>query len=178
MDRSEYRIAGAGGQGVVTAGRILAEAAILSGAEAIHNQVYGPQSRGGASRSDVVIATERIGYPLAEEIDLLVALSGEACSRYHPELADRSRLVVDSRCVPTDLRTSDRPYPIVDTARSVSGGQLVSGVVALGVLQALTEVVEAARLCRAVADRVPTRHCEMNLEALEAGMRLVAGDER
>jgi 2-oxoglutarate ferredoxin oxidoreductase subunit gamma len=178
MDRSEYRIAGAGGQGVVTAGRILAEAAILSGAEAIHNQVYGPQSRGGASRSDVVIATERIGYPLAEEIDLLVALSGEACSRYHPELADRSRRGVDSRCVPTDLRTSDRPYPIVDTARSVSGGQHVSGVVALGVLQALTGVVEAATLCRAVADRVPTRHCEMNLEALEAGMRLVAGDER
>jgi len=178
MGRSEFRIAGAGGQGVVTAGRILAEAAILSGAEAIHSQVYGPQSRGGASRSDVVISSERIGYPLAVEIDLLVALSGEACSRYHPELAERSRLVVDSRCAPGNLMSGDRQYPIVDTARSVSGGQLVSGVVALGVLQALTGAVEAETLCRAVADRVPARHCDMNLEALDAGMRLVAGDER
>ena len=78
MSRSEIRIAGAGGQGVVTAGRILAEAAILSGSNATHNQVYGPQSRGGASRSDVVIAGDEIGFPLADEIDLLIALSGEA----------------------------------------------------------------------------------------------------
>jgi len=75
MGRDEIRIAGAGGQGVVTAGRILAEAAILSGREATHSQVYGPQSRGGASRSDVVISSEAIGFPLADSIDLLVVLS-------------------------------------------------------------------------------------------------------
>ena len=175
MGRSEFRIAGAGGQGVVTAGRILAEAAILSGSEAIHSQVYGPQSRGGASRSDVVIATEQIGYPLAEQIDLLVALSGEACSRYHPELMEHGRLVADSRCAPTSLGVRDHQFPIVDTARSISGGHLVSGVVTLGVLQALTGAVETDALDRAVADRVPSRHLDMNLKALRAGARLVTG---
>lgn len=175
MSRSEIRIAGAGGQGVVTAGRILAEAAILSGSNATHTQVYGPQSRGGASRSDVVIATEEIGFPLADDIDLLVALSGEAYSRYQPELGERGRLVVDSRCAPIFLNGNSSRFPVVDTARAVSGGQLVTGVVALGVLQALAGVVDGEALRRAVAARVPARHREMNLEALRAGMQLVDG---
>ncbi len=173
MSRSEIRIAGAGGQGVVTAGRILAEAAILSGSNATHTQVYGPESRGGASRSDVVIATGEIGFPLANDIDLLVALSGEAYSRYQPELGERGRLVVDSRCAPIFLNGNSCRFPVVDTARAISGSQLVTGVVALGVLQALAGVVDGEALRRAVAARVPAGHRGMNLEALRAGMQLV-----
>ncbi len=173
MSRSEIRIAGAGGQGVVTAGRILAEAAILSGNSATHTQVYGPQSRGGASRSDVVIATGEIGFPLADDIDVLLVLSGEAYSRYQPELGEHGRLIVDSRCAP--LNGDADTFPVVDTARAVSGSQLVTGVVALGVLQALTGIVDGEALRRAVAARVPARHVEMNLEALDAGTHLVGG---
>lgn len=173
MSRSEIRIAGAGGQGVVTAGRILAEAAILSGTNATHSQVYGPQSRGGASRSDVVIASDEIGFPLADNIDLLVILSAEAYTRYEPELSDRGRLMVDSRCAPDGLNGTASQFAIVDTARAISGGQLVTGVVALGVLQALEAVVEIEALREAVAARVPAKHRDMNLEALEAGGQLV-----
>jgi len=162
MSRNEIRIAGAGGQGVVTAGRILAEAAILSGNDATHSQVYGPQSRGGASRSDVVIASGEIGFPLADDIDLLIVLSGEAYSRYEPELSSEGRLVVDSRCAPSDLNGDARQFAIVDTARA-------------GVLQALENVVEADALREAVAARVPPKHREMNLEALQAGRELVGG---
>ncbi len=175
MSRSEIRIAGAGGQGVVTAGRILAEAAILSGSEATHSQVYGPQSRGGASRSDVVIAAANIGFPLADNIDLLVVLSSEAYSKYQPELGADGRLIVDSRCAPENLNGNSSRFPVVDTARAVSGGQLVTGVVALGVLQAHTAVVEAEALEIAVARRVPTQHRSMNLDALGAGMELAGG---
>ncbi len=175
MTRSEIRIAGAGGQGVVTAGRILAEAAILSGSNATHNQVYGPQSRGGASRSDVVIATGTIGFPLADDIDLLVVLSAEAYSRYEPELGEDGRLIVDSRCAPDSLNGGAGQFPVVDTARAICGGQLVTGVVALGVLQALSGVVDTEALHRAVVARVPARHREMNLDALDAGLRLVDG---
>jgi 2-oxoglutarate ferredoxin oxidoreductase subunit gamma len=173
MSRSEIRIAGAGGQGVVTAGRILAEAAILSGANATHSQVYGPQSRGGASRSDVVIATEEIGFPLADHIDILVILSDEAYSRYQPELDEHGRLIVDSRCAPDSLSGDASQFPVVDTARAISGGQLVTGVVALGVLQAVAEVVDTEALRQAVGARVPTQHKKMNMEALRAGMQLV-----
>lgn len=172
MSRNEIRIAGAGGQGVVTAGRILAEAAILSGSNATHTQVFGPQSRGGASRSDVVIDSGEIGFPLADDIDLLVVLSREAYSRYQPELGERGRLIVDSRCAPISLNGHDDRFPVVDTARAVSGGHLVTGVVALGVLHAITGVVDGDALYRAVAENVPARHRDTNLEALRAGMQL------
>ena len=173
MSRSEIRIAGAGGQGIVTAGRILAEAAVLSGSHATQNQVYGPQSRGGASRSDVVIAGEAIGFPLAQSIDLLVALSSEAYSRYRPEAEKECRLIVDSRCGSASGDGMASVLPMVDTARAVSGGELVTGVVALGVLHALVHVVDGKALRSALQARVPDRHREMNLAALDAG-RLLA----
>ncbi|MCH7667958.1 MAG: 2-oxoacid:acceptor oxidoreductase family protein [Acidobacteria bacterium] len=176
MSRNEIRIAGTGGQGVVTAGRILAEAAILSGNEATHSQVYGPQSRGGASRSDIVISTEKIGFPLADNIDLLFVLSLDALASYEPELGPNSRLMIDSRCASESLDRVVTRFPVVDTARAVCGGQLVTGVVALGVIQAQTGCVDADALRRAVAARVPTQHTRMNLDALSAGMRLVKSD--
>lgn len=175
MSRDEIRIAGTGGQGVVTAGRILAEAAILSGREATHSQVYGPQSRGGASRSDVVISADAIGFPLADSIDLLIVLSAAAYTKYEPELGADGSLIVDSRCAPGSLNGNAASFPVVDTARAVSGGQLVTGVVALGVLQAHTGVVDAGALRQAVAARVPAQHRKMNLDALAAGMQLAGG---
>ncbi len=178
MSRSEIRIAGAGGQGVVTAGRILAEAAILSGSNATHTQVFGPQSRGGASRSDVVIDTGEIGFPLADAIDLLVVLSAEAYSQYQPELGGHGRLIVDSRCAPIFLNGGADRFAVVDTARAVSGGHLVTGVVALGVVNAVAGIVDGDALQRAVAAKVPARHRDLNLEALRAGMQLVDGETR
>ncbi len=175
MTRNEIRIAGTGGQGIVTAGRILAEAAILSGSSATHSQVYGPQSRGGACRSDVVIASGEVGFPLADHIDVLVALSSPAYARYQPELGDHARLLVDSRCAPESVSGDVTQFAIVDAAREVSGGVVVSGVVALGVLQVFTGVVEADALQEAVSLRVPLVHRAMNLKALSAGMSLVAG---
>ena len=172
MGRSEIRMAGAGGQGIVTAGRVLAESAIRSGHNATQNQVYGPQSRGGASRSDVVIATGEIGFPLAENIDILIALSSEAYSRYRPGIGEGCRLIVDSRCDAVARDQAASQVPVVDTARAVSGGELVTGVVALGLLQALTRVVDAEALRSALVARVPDRHRGMNLDALSAGMRL------
>ncbi|MDK1019166.1 MAG: 2-oxoacid:acceptor oxidoreductase family protein [Actinomycetota bacterium] len=175
MSRNEIRIAGTGGQGVVTAGRILAEAAILSGGEATHSQVYGPQSRGGASRSDVVIATEPIGFPLADNIDLLIILSAAAYAKYVPDFDPDGQLIIDSRCAPESMNGDAARFAVVDTARAISGGHLVTGVVALGVLQAHTGVVDADVLERAVAARVPTQHRKMNLDALCAGMQLAGG---
>mgnify|MGYP002629546803 CR=1 FL=1 len=180
MSRNEIRIAGAGGQGVVTAGRILAEAAILCGRAATHSQAYGPQARGGASRSDVVIDTEAIGFPLADEVDLLVILNSDAYLRYQPELGERGHLIIDGDCAPEHLSrhlcdSNVTKYPVVEKARLLSGGQLVAGIVALGVVQAFANVVDTEALREAVATGVPARHKELNLKALEAGMQLVGG---
>jgi len=172
MGREEIRIAGAGGQGIVMAGRILAEAAILSGYDAAQSQVYGPQSRGGASRSDVVIESGEVGFPLVDDVDSLVVLSIEAYARYRPAAGKDCCLIVDNRCAETSLVDDASRFPIIDTARGVSGGVLVTGVVALGLLQALTGVVEIGSLRDALVARVPGQHRETNLEALEAGIQL------
>ena len=175
VERNEIRIAGTGGQGIVTAGRILAEAAVLSGSNATHSQVYGPQSRGGACRSDVVIATGEIGFPLAGDIDILMILSIPAYARYHAELQVGGRLIVDARCVPESVDPAVRRFPVVDTARAIAGDQVATGVVALGLLHAFAGLVDAEALRQAVGARVPAAHRVTNLAALDAGMRLLDG---
>ncbi len=171
--RVEIRLAGAGGQGVVTAGRILAEAAVLSGRHATHSQVYGPESRGGACRSDVVIAGEAIEYPLTENIDVLVALSPEAYARYEPELAIDALLLVDNGAVPeTAGRERARTAPIVEVARRVGGNPVVTGVVALGTLEACLDVIDPGYIERAIEVRVPSAYLDLNLRAFSAGLQL------
>ncbi len=172
MTLYQIRIAGEGGQGLVTAGRILAEAAILAGYNATQNQVYGPQSRGGASRSDVIISSEEIGFPLTQELDFLLLLSSEALRRFLPDAGPRCRVIAD-RGIETDPRPEGLTWlPLVATARAHTGGQLAAGVVAIGALQPLLEGIDAGSLRRAVAARIPERHRMVNLEALEAGMEL------
>lgn len=172
MTRREIRIAGAGGQGVVTAGRILAEAAILSGKKATHSQLYGPQARGGSSRSDVIIATDTVGFPLADNIDTLLALSQKAFDKYVPELAVGSLLIVDTQCKSDTPPEGALYFPIVDTARLATGGELATGLVALAVLQTHTGLIDADALRKAVSGRIPQQHLKSSLEALEAGTEL------
>ena len=172
----DVRLAGAGGQGVVLAGVVLAQAAILSGLNATQSQSYGPESRGGASCSDVAIARGEIGYPKAEQLDVLVALTQEACDRYVRELRPSGVLLVDDRLVgePPAGAWSVYALPLMETARGVSGGPLGLNMVALGALVELTRLVDGQALERAVTARVPGRHRELNLRALAAGRQLVA----
>ncbi len=172
--RVEIRLAGSGGQGVVLAGVILAEAAILSGKNAAQSQAYGPQSRGGASRADVVIAEGAIGFPQAQSLDVLLALTAEACDRYSPDLRSGGLLVVDEDAVaePPAGGWRLRALPIARTAVGEAGTAMSTNMVALGVLAGLTGVVEAGPLEQAVAARVPPRSRETNLRALAAGLRL------
>jgi len=172
--RREIRIAGSGGQGIVTAGRVLAEAAILSGHRSTHSQAYGPQSRGGASRSDVVISDREIGFPLIESVGVFVALTGQAHDRYRGDVGDRARVIVDERAAAScgQIDADDTVLAVIDTARSISGGQLIAGIVALGVVQGLEQIVDADALTEAVSAGVPPRHRDTNLEALRAGIAL------
>jgi 2-oxoglutarate ferredoxin oxidoreductase subunit gamma len=175
-DRVEIRLAGSGGQGIVLAGVILAEAAILAGKNAAQSQVYGPESRGGHARADVVIADGEIGFPQAQALDVLLALTREACDRYARDLRPTGLMVVDARAVP-ELPAGEWEcfrLPIADTAEQ-AGSLMVANVVALGAVVELTGVVDAESLERAVAARVP-RQRELNLNALALGRQLVGTD--
>ncbi len=170
--RVEVRLAGSGGQGIGLAGLILAEAAVLAGRNAAQSQAYGPESRGGASRSDVVIAPGEIGFPTATRLDVLVALTQEACERYRGDLRPGGLLLVDGRvAVPADAPCEVRSLPLEEAARR-AGDAVAANMVALGALAALTGVVGPEELERAVTARVSPRHRDLNLRALAAGAAL------
>jgi len=98
--RYEVRLSGSGGQGLILVGKVLAEAAaIYDGLNATQSQSYGPEARGGASRSEVIISDGDIDYPKAENIDILLALTQEACDKYIIDLKEGGVLLIDSQMV-------------------------------------------------------------------------------
>lgn len=173
--RYEIRLSGEGGQGIVLAGVILAEAAaIYDGKNATQTQVYGPESRGGASKAEVIISDEEIDYPKAMAVDLLLALTQAAADKYGHDLKPSGILVVDSAKVmnvPSGEFTVHR-LPIIDTAKDTVGKAMVANIVSLGVITGLSKVVSREAIERAVLARVPKGTEELNRRALEAGFAL------
>jgi 2-oxoglutarate ferredoxin oxidoreductase subunit beta len=169
------RLAGSGGQGIVLAGLLLAEAAVAAGMNATHAQAYGPESRGGASRADVIVSDGDIEYPYAERTDALVALSQQACDRYAGELAPGGLLIVDQGIAPA-ARTggvASRVLPITETAVAVLGSPLGANLVALGALVAVTGLVPVESLERLVAARRLGGDAARGVAAVRAGIELL-----
>ncbi len=170
--RYEIRLSGEGGQGLVLAGKILAEAAaIYDNKNATQSQSYGPEARGGASRSEVIISDEEIDYPKAMNIDFLLALTQEACNRYSKDLKDDGILLVDSDAVKScpSLKAKTYRVPIIELARDKVGRVMVANIVALGIINEITHIVSMDALEAAVLSRVPKGTEEMNLKALKVG---------
>lgn len=175
-DRYEVRLSGAGGQGLVLAGVILAEAAALyNGMNAVQTQSYGPEARGGASKSEVIISDSEIDYPKATQIDLLLCLTQEACDKYTHDLKQSGVIIVDSRMV-KNLPEGDytvHSLPIIDTAKEKVGKTFVANIVALGVISHLVEKVSFDAVLKAVLSRVPKGTEDINKRALQLGYELV-----
>jgi 2-oxoglutarate ferredoxin oxidoreductase subunit gamma len=169
-DRSEIRLAGEGGQGMILAGIILAEAAaIYDGKNAAQTQSYGPEARGGASKAEVIIAQGEIDHPEVISADVLVAMSQEACDKYAGNLKKSGFLIVDEEKVGRVPSTRAIKVPITRLAQESSGKTITANVVALGVLVGLTEVVSREAIQQAVTARAPRGTEEMNEKALNAG---------
>jgi 2-oxoglutarate ferredoxin oxidoreductase subunit gamma len=173
--RYEIRLSGEGGQGIVLAGVILAEAAaIYDDKNATQTQVYGPESRGGASKAEVIISDEEIDYPKAMAVDLLLALTQAAADKYAHDLRPSGILVVDStkvEKVPSGGFAVHR-LPIIDTAKNTVGKAMVANIVSLGVIVGLSKIVSREAIEQAVLARVPKGTEELNRRALEAGFAL------
>ena len=171
------RLVGAGGQGIVLAGLLLAEAAVAEGRNATHAQAYGPESRGGASKAEVIVSDGAIDYPCVGRADVLLALTQEAYDRYAGEVAPGALVLVDAdRVAPGRVDgVACHALPITATATRVLGGGVGANLVALGALVALSDVVTGEALERAVAARRPGDSAERALLAVRAGAGLVAG---
>jgi 2-oxoglutarate ferredoxin oxidoreductase subunit gamma len=169
-DRYEVRLAGEGGQGMILAGVILAEAAaVYDGLNAVQTQSYGPEARGGASRSEVIIAKGEIDYPKVMDADLLLCMSQEACDKFFDEVKEDGLVVVDRNNVSRIPSHRAVAVPISQIAEQATGRSITASIVALGVIAGLTGVVSRQALEKAVCERVPAGTEETNLKALAAG---------
>ncbi|RLB61169.1 MAG: 2-oxoacid:ferredoxin oxidoreductase subunit gamma [Deltaproteobacteria bacterium] len=169
----EIRLSGEGGQGLVLAGKVLTEAAaIYEDMNATQSQSYGPEARGGASRSEVIISDEDIDYPKAVSIDLLLALTQESCTRYWHDLKDDGVLLVDSDAVTEipDGKFTVYKVPIIELARTKVGKVVVANIVALGVMTELMGIVSAESVEEAILTRVPKGTEELNVKAFHLGL--------
>jgi len=166
----EIRLAGTGGQGVILASVVLAEAAAVhEGRQVVQSQSYGPEARGGASKADVIISNEPILFPKCRKLDVLLCLSQQAADKYSADLKQRGTAIVDSFHVREHVRPSAVRLPLSETARRVLGRELFTNIVALGALARVTGVVKLESLKQAIAGRVPPATVEANLQALNAG---------
>ena len=180
--RCELRLSGAGGQGLLFAGKIIAEAAaIYDGKIATQAQSYGPEARGGASKSDVIISDGEIDYPAASSLDLLLALTQESVEAYLKDVKPGGTVLVDSDLVGPVPEGSYRVVrlPIVETARSKVGKVISANLVAVGIIAGLIGIVSVSAIESAVKARVPRGTEDFNLRAFYAGLDMVkALDER
>jgi 2-oxoglutarate ferredoxin oxidoreductase subunit gamma len=172
MARREIRLAGSGGQGLILAGIILAEAAgVYEGQEVAQTQSYGPEARGGASKAEVVISDGDIDYPKAVKPDILLCLNQKACDAYLADVQPGGTVIVDASLV-QDLPPAAGAIslPFTKIARDDLGKEMLANIVALGALAQLTGIVSLENLEKAVLARVPKGTEELNRKALAAGV--------
>ena len=169
--KKEIRICGFGGQGVILAGFILGKAAsVFMDYNAVQSQSYGPEARGGAARSEVIISDEKIGYPRPTGVDLLVAMSQESFDTYRDDIDDDTMIVVDP-----DLVTKydiGRPVYTVHAQKIAEelGNKIVTNIVMVGAATSIFGLLEPDAVRQAVLDSVPSRFKELNEKAFEKGL--------
>lgn len=170
----QFRLSGTGGQGLILAGIILAEAAILDGKWATQSQSYGPESRGGAAKSEVIISNQLIHFPKVTRPDVLLAMSQASMNKFSKDLPVDSILIIDSQFVKDLPPYSGQIYElaITATAKEKLGGVISANMVALGALNELVGEVSEESLIKAVLQRVPRGTEVMNEQAIRIGITL------
>jgi 2-oxoglutarate ferredoxin oxidoreductase subunit gamma len=172
--KTEIRIGGSGGQGVVLAAQILGKAAILDGKNALQTQAYGAEARGSLAKSEVIISDGKIGFPAVRKPDILVAMNQEALDKLLKDLKDDGTLIVDSTSVTTKPETKGKVHmlPLTETAKKVFGETMYANMVMLGAFTKITRLVSEQSMERTIEENVPTKTVEKNVDAFRKGLQL------
>jgi len=169
--KKEVRICGFGGQGVILAGFIIGKAAsVFMDFNAVQSQSYGPEARGGAARSEVIISDEKIGYPRPTGVDILVAMSQESFDSYRGDIDKDTIIVVD----PDLVRKYDIGRPVYTIhAQKIAqelGNKIVTNIIMVGAFTAIFGLLTHEAVKQSVLDSVPSRFKELNEKAFEKGL--------
>ena len=172
--RKEIRLSGSGGQGLILAGVILAEGAILSDLNAVQTQSYGPEARGGASKSEVILSNECINFPKVIHSDILISLTQKSFDEYIKNSKENSIVIVDSS-INTHNIVNFTLYkvPILHTAKEVIKKPMAANIVTLGVISSIVDEVDKEKLKFAILKRVPKGTEDINILAFEEGIKLL-----
>lgn len=172
----EIRLSGSGGQGLILAGIILARAAVHDKHRTTQTQSYGPESRGGYSRADVIISDHDIYFPEATHFDILLALTQEACDKYVFDLKEKGVLIVDTTQVKNISLASELTYevPFTEIAQEKLGSTITTNIISLSFLVKVTGVVEEASLKKAIEESVKPAFVSLNLKAMKLGFDLAS----
>ena len=174
--RYEMRLAGSGGQGVILASVILAEAAVVAGLHTVQSQAYGPEARGGVSKAETIVSHEQIWYSKVTQPDFLLALTQASLDAYAGTLAPGAVVMTDDSLTPPALPEGTRliEVPILRTAKEVVGKAFTANIVAIGAINAALGLFDDDCLLEAVRRHIPAGTEEINKRALDAGAALIA----
>ena len=174
--RHEVRFSGFGGQGIILSAVILGRAAVMHDNKyAVQTQVYGPEARGGASMSALIIDDEPILYPKVAEPDIYVIMSQEGFEKYGAQAKRDAVMLIDSTLVYSRPDCRYIEIPATREAKQTLGCDIVANIVMLGALAASTHIVSEAALEKAILDSVPKGTEALNLRAMKKGIELAAG---
>jgi 2-oxoglutarate ferredoxin oxidoreductase subunit gamma len=168
--KKEIRICGFGGQGVILSGFIIGKAAsVFMDYNAVQSQSYGPEARGGAARSEVIISDDKIGYPRPTGVDLLVAMSQESFDTYRDDVTKETTIIIDPDLVPK--HNIGQPIYEINAQKIAEslGNKIVTNIVMVGALTSIFKLLDRNAVKKSVLDSVPSRFKELNEKAFEKG---------
>ncbi|MGB9561320.1 MAG: 2-oxoacid:acceptor oxidoreductase family protein [bacterium] len=172
-DRLEIRLSGSGGQGLLTAGIILAYAlGIGEGKNVVQTQSYGPEARGGASRSDVVVSNGEIYNPKPSKLDILLCLNQESCDAFSSKLKEDGILIIDTDLVKEPQFENFVGAPFTKLAIEKFKTPVTANIIALGFLCGYIGLAKGSSLELAIESRFNPKHVEINKKAAKLGYEL------
>jgi 2-oxoglutarate ferredoxin oxidoreductase subunit gamma len=180
MERCRIVFSGSGGQGLISAAIILAEAAVIhEGLEAVQSQSYGAAARGGATRSDVIISDEIINMPKVFQPNVLLCLTQEAYNKFRGIVRPGGLLITDTRFVTTTAKVDARQVelPLFRTVMEKIGKKVVFNISVLGALLGLNPLVSPDSILKLLEEKFPSTFLDMNRQALELGYDLVTRED-
>ena len=173
--RTEIRIAGLGGQGVVLAGHMLGKAAVNDGLQVVQTQSYGAEARGSAAKSEIILSDGKIGFPMVRRSDVLVAMSQTALGMHLKNLKDTGTLIVDTDAVKEVPSTSAKVFEVDATRKAETEfkSRMYANMVMLGAIVKITKLVTNSSVEKAIQETFSGEAAEKNITAFKAGLDLI-----
>src|SRR3972149_11298832 len=174
MEKTEVRIGGLGGQGVVLAGQILGRAAVYDGKKAVQTQSYGAEARGSLAKSEVIISNDEKAFPSVRTCDVLIAMNQEAVEKYFKDLKENGTLIVDSTNADRIPKTKSKilAIPATEKAKEIFGDKVYANMIILGALATIKGIVSEKNFEKAIEDTIAKKDVDINKQAFRKGEEL------